>query len=241
MSLDPLYSAVSWALLRWHDVLTDLGLPGRSSLVWLASIALLVLTIRLCLLPLVIRQVRAQRRLQALQPQLKAIRCQHPKDLVAQQAALADLGASNALSGCLPLLAQWPIFIALAHVMRALGGDLPANHWAIAVAVLLSASASYLGQRLAQAHAPGDGPNARLTRVMTWLVPVSVVGSGLFFPFGLLWYWCVSNLVTVAQQLYLNRRHPPISAPATPPARPSRSAPAGPIRAPRSRASGRTR
>lgn len=124
MSLDPLYTAVSWVLLRWHQAFTVLGLPAQSGLNWMLSIALLVLSVRLLLLPLTIRQLHHQRSLQAMQPELQAIRARHPHDRAAQQRELAELRqGTSPLLGCLPMLLQLPIFLSLLQVLRHLANS----------------------------------------------------------------------------------------------------------------------
>ena len=80
------------------------------------------------------------------------------------------------------------------------------------VVLLVSAAAAYLTQllvRRAQPAEPGT-PSATVQRLMLYLVPAGVLISGLFFPLGVLLYWLTSNVWTLAQQLYVNRFHPPL-------------------------------
>ena len=71
--LDWLYTAISWVLARWHS-LWDLvfGDPaagtGLSGLAWALSIVFLVVTVRVILFPLFVKQVKSQRAMQELQP-----------------------------------------------------------------------------------------------------------------------------------------------------------------------------
>ena len=96
MSLDFLYTAVSWVLLRWHQLFSAIGLPPGN---WALSIVLLVITVRLLLVPLFIRQVHHQRRLQQLQPKIAALRERHRDDRAAQQRALLKLQQELMLYG----------------------------------------------------------------------------------------------------------------------------------------------
>ncbi len=121
MSLNFLYSGVSWVLLRWHQFLTLLGLSAGSGLTWALSIIFLVVTVRALLFPLVLKQLHHQRRMQTLQPRLQQIKTKFPGDRQAQQRAVLELQQEeglNPLAGCLPMLLQIPIFIALLHVLR---------------------------------------------------------------------------------------------------------------------------
>ena len=121
--LNPLYTAVSWVLLRWYWVFTHLGLDPNSGLTWALSIIFLVVTARLLMFRLFIKQVHYQRRMQEVQPKLQAIREKYKNDKAEQQRqimAFQQAEGFNPLSGCLPLLIQWPVFIALFHVLRRL-------------------------------------------------------------------------------------------------------------------------
>jgi YidC/Oxa1 family membrane protein insertase len=123
MSLDVLYAAVSWVLLRWHQLFSAIGLPPGD---WALSIVLLVITVRLLLFPLFIRQVHYQRRVQQLQPKIATLRERHRDDRAAEQRELLKLQQEegfNPLAGCLPLLVQIPIFISLYHVLRHLANS----------------------------------------------------------------------------------------------------------------------
>lgn len=119
--LDFLYYAVSWVLLRWHDLMNVIGLDPAGGTNWVLSIVLLVVTARLLLFRLFIKQVHYQRKMQEMQPRLSAIREKYKNDKAAQQRemmALQQQEGFNPLAGCLPLVAQLPVFIGLLHVLR---------------------------------------------------------------------------------------------------------------------------
>jgi len=117
--LDPLYNAVSWVLLQFHSFWSLIFNPD-SGAAWGLSIVLLVVLIRICLIPLFVRQIKAQRGLQALQPQLKEIQAKYKNDRAKQQEELMKLyreTGTNPFSSCLPILVQSPFFFALYHVL----------------------------------------------------------------------------------------------------------------------------
>jgi YidC/Oxa1 family membrane protein insertase len=121
MSLDFLYTGVSWVLLRWHDLFTFLGLSAASGVNWSLSIVFLVITARLLLFRFFLKQVHYQRNMQEMQPRLRAIREKYKNDRQAQQREMLRLQQEegfNPLAGCLPMLLQIPIFISLFHVLR---------------------------------------------------------------------------------------------------------------------------
>jgi YidC/Oxa1 family membrane protein insertase len=120
--LDWLYTAIAWALARWHAVSSTV-LDPASGVAWALAIVLLVVTVRSLLLPLVLKQVASQRAMAELQPDIQALREQHGTDKQAFSQAVMALHAErgvNPLAGCLPALLQIPVFIALLHVLRRL-------------------------------------------------------------------------------------------------------------------------
>jgi YidC/Oxa1 family membrane protein insertase len=65
--------------------------------------------------------------------------------------------------------------------------------------------------RAGQLTAP-EGTAATIQKLMMYLIPVGTLGSGLFFPMGVLLYWFSSNTWTMGQQLYINKFHPQTAA-----------------------------
>src|SRR3978361_2389407 len=119
--LDFLYTAVSWVLLRWYQLFTFLGLGKDSGLTWALSIIMLVVTARLLLFRFFVKQVHYQRRMQEMQPKIKKLQEKHKGDKATLQREMMALQQSegfNPISGCLPMLLQIPVFIALFHVLK---------------------------------------------------------------------------------------------------------------------------
>src|SRR5690348_14593296 len=126
MPFDFLYTAVSWVLLRWHQLFTALGLDPAGGLNWALSIVFLVVTARLLLFRLFVKQVHYQRHMQEMQPQIQKLREKYKSDraeMQRQMMALQQEQGFNPLSGCLPMFLQIPIFIALYHVLRHLSNS----------------------------------------------------------------------------------------------------------------------
>ncbi|MBB3677120.1 membrane protein insertase YidC [Modestobacter versicolor] len=120
--LDWLYTPIAWLLKQWHALFSTV-LDPASGAAWALAIALLVVTVRLLLFPVSTRQVRSQRAVQELQPQVQALRAQHRDDPQALAAAIRGLQQERGVSplaGCLPALLQVPVFLALLHVLRRL-------------------------------------------------------------------------------------------------------------------------
>jgi YidC/Oxa1 family membrane protein insertase len=118
--LNWLYTAISWVLLRWHDFFS-LFLPSGNGWTWVLSIVSLVITLRLILFPLFVKQIHSMQAMQKLQPKIAAVRAKYKNDKQAQTRAMMEVqreAGVNPLGGCLPLLAQTPVFISLYHVLR---------------------------------------------------------------------------------------------------------------------------
>jgi YidC/Oxa1 family membrane protein insertase len=127
--MDFIYTAISWILLRWHD-LWDKVLPdGRvlgTNWDWILSIVFLVITIRVILFPVFVKQIKSQRAMQALQPKVKELQAKHKGDRETMQKELMELyrkEKANPLMGCLPMFLQIPVFLGLFHVLRRLRPD----------------------------------------------------------------------------------------------------------------------
>ncbi len=122
MNLDFLYTAISWVLLRWHD-LWALAFGENADVSWVLSIIFLVITIRLLLFPLFVKQIHSQRKMQELQPKLKALQAKHKGDketLQREMMALYKENGANPVAGCLPIFLQAPVFLSLYHVLKRL-------------------------------------------------------------------------------------------------------------------------
>ncbi|GAA1790488.1 hypothetical protein GCM10009682_10680 [Luedemannella flava] len=129
--LEWIYWSISWILLRWH-VLWDAILPGREFLAttweWVLAIVFLVITVRALLFPVFVKQIRSQRAMQALQPQMKALQEKHKGDRETLQKEMMELyrkEKANPLMGCLPMFVQIPVFLGLFHVLKRLSPTNP--------------------------------------------------------------------------------------------------------------------
>ena len=130
MSLDWIYYAISWILLRWHGLWDAIGVPdGRflgTNWSWILAIVFLVVTVRVVLFPVFVKQIKSQRAMQALQPKVKELQEKHKGDRETLQKEMMELyrtEKANPLMGCLPMFLQVPVFLGLFHVLRRLSPD----------------------------------------------------------------------------------------------------------------------
>jgi YidC/Oxa1 family membrane protein insertase len=124
--LNFLYVAVSWVLLRWHQLLGAIGLDPDSGLTWALSIVLLVITARLLLFRMFVKQVHYQRNMQKMQPKIKKLREKYKDDraeLNRQMMKFQQEEGFNPVAGCLPMFLQIPVFLGLYHVLRHLSNS----------------------------------------------------------------------------------------------------------------------
>jgi YidC/Oxa1 family membrane protein insertase len=132
--LDFIYIAISWILLHWHG-LWDSILPDKEVLgtdwQWILAIISLVVTLRVILFPVFVKQIKSQRAMQALQPRVKELQAKHKGDRETLQKELMELyrtEKANPLMGCLPMFMQVPVFLGLFHTLRRLRPG-RAEHW----------------------------------------------------------------------------------------------------------------
>ncbi len=125
MSLDWIYWAISWILLRWHSAWEAIGVPAGELLgtnwAWILAIVFLVVTVRVILFPVFVKQIKSQRAMQALQPKVKELQEKHKGDRETLQKEMMELyrtEKANPLMGCLPMFLQIPVFLGLFHVLR---------------------------------------------------------------------------------------------------------------------------
>ncbi|MGC5032333.1 membrane protein insertase YidC [Micromonospora sp. DT229] len=129
-SLDWIYYAISWILLAWHSAWDAIGVPDTTVIgtnwSWILAIVFLVVTVRVILFPIFVKQIKSQRAMQALQPQVKALQEKHKGDRETLQKEMMELyrkEKANPLMGCLPMFLQIPVFLGLFHVLRRLNPD----------------------------------------------------------------------------------------------------------------------
>ena len=127
--LNPLYDFVSGVIVLIHKVLTPV-FGFDSGVTWALSIVGLVILIRIILIPLFVKQIKSQRALTALQPQMKAIQVKYKDDRQKQSEEMMKLykeHKTNPLASCFPILAQAPIFFALFTVLNGIAAKTDAG------------------------------------------------------------------------------------------------------------------
>ncbi|TFD73161.1 membrane protein insertase YidC [Cryobacterium gelidum] len=267
MILWPVKWIVELLLVGWHWLLSYLGLEPAAGITWVLSIIGLVLVVRAALIPLVARQIRGQRKMLQIAPELKAIqdRYKGKNDQLSREAmsretmALYVAAGTNPLTSCLPLMLQAPVFLALFSVLNdaqqgkvgigllnqtlavqfgraqlfgtAALHDSFASQWSLMTAVrpfepsvlwiaatmvaLMTASQLITQRQITSKNLSPENrasPLFRQQRILTYLLPVIFVLSGVAFPLGVLFYFLTSNLWSLVQHVIVIRSMPPAGA-----------------------------
>ena len=126
--LGPLEWVVAAIMVVWHAFFDLIGLNPDGGAAWAFSIVGLVVTIRVILIPLFVKQIKSSRAMQMIAPELKAIQAKYKgkKDQASREAMsretmeLYSTHRTNPFSSCLPMLVQAPIFFALFRVLNGL-------------------------------------------------------------------------------------------------------------------------
>lgn len=119
-SLDWFYYPVSGIMWLWYKAFGFLLGPANF-FTWALSVVFLVFTLRALLYKPFVKQIRTTRQMQELQPQIKALQKKYGKDrqkMALEMQKLQREHGFNPILGCLPMLAQVPVFLGLFHVLR---------------------------------------------------------------------------------------------------------------------------
>lgn len=214
----PITRAFTWMLKACYQIIPNYGV----------AIILLTALVRLATAPLAARQMKSMKRMGEIQPQLKELQEKHKDDRQAQSQAMMKLykeAGVNPLGGCLPLLLQFPVLIGLYYALQSsidlrqapfgLWIDdlsrpetlftIPGVNWPVRVLPILMTLSMVIQQRMT----PQTTMDPVQARTMMVVMPVMFFFMFYGFPSGLVLYWFVSNLLAIAQQMFLNRQMSP--------------------------------
>lgn len=218
--IDLIIEPLEWLLNFLHDEL-------NFTYGW--AIVVLTVLVRIVLLPLVIKQYKSMRQLQAYSPQIKELQAKYKGNRTKQQEELMKFyreNQINPLASCLPIAAQLPIFIALYFTLRrfsdddALDGTDPSFMWVIPdisqrITEIGWGAAVVLGvygiSQLLSTELSATPNMPDFQRRIFRIIPVAVIASFFMFdtfplPAGLVLYWATTNLWTAGQQLVMRHR-----------------------------------
>jgi YidC/Oxa1 family membrane protein insertase len=191
------------ALLRWFYSLTG---------IWGVAIIMLTVVIKLVLLPLTIKQYSSMRKMKELQPEMEKVREKYGDDKVKQQQemqALFQRTGVNPLAGCMPMVLQFPVWIAL-YAM--LGAVVDLYHESFLWLPDLTQPDPYYvlpiamgGLMFVQTRMNPTAGDAQQAKMMQWMMPGIFVVMMLFLPSGLGVY-IFANIVLSLIQSFIQLR-----------------------------------
>ena len=127
----PIKWLVELVLVSFHTLFTAMGLESTSGTSWVLAVVGLVLVVRAALIPVFVKQIKSQRNMMLVQPELKKLQDKYKgktdrdsrERMAREQMDLYKRTGSNPLSSCLPLLLQMPIFTGLFFVLNDAGNN----------------------------------------------------------------------------------------------------------------------
>lgn len=220
--LGPLESVLKWFLMIFFKVIPNYGI----------AIILLTILVKVLMFPLTKKSSESTLRMQALSPKIKEIQEKYKDNSQKMNVEMAELykrEGYNPMSGCLPMLLQIPIFFAMYNLFNNhfdLRGalfipgwipdlSLPETVWSFAPFRLPILNWSdlrllpflYLGSQLLYGkvtQTPDQQGNAQM-KMMLYVMPIMFFFILYDVPSGLLLYWIMSNVLTMGQQLAINK------------------------------------
>ena len=204
------------------------------------AIILVTLIVRGVTTPFTVKQIKSTRGMAALKPQLDEINVKYRSDPQKKQAAMMELYSKNNINplasctgGCLPMLIQMPIFMGLFFVLgRAIElRGAPAFLWitdlsrsdvvwsgisipiimpsGLAILPWLMVISTYFQTKVTMSSNAGMDPAQQ--KMMVWMMPAMMLFFSAVMPSGLVLYWIVGNIWSIAQYKYIYSKFPPIN------------------------------
>ncbi|WP_339011060.1 YidC/Oxa1 family membrane protein insertase [Fusobacterium animalis] len=175
------------------------------------SIIIVTILIKIALLPLTLKQDKSMKEMKKLQPELEKIKQKYANDKQMLNIKTMELYREhkvNPLGGCLPILVQLPILIALFGVLR--NGIIPKDSsflWLklsdkdpFYILPVLNGAVSFLQQKLM-----GTSDNPQMKNMM-FVFPILMIYISYRMPSGLQLYWLTSSILAVVQQYFIMKK-----------------------------------
>ena len=194
---------IFWVMTQLHSMLGNWG--------W--TIVALTILIKLAFFPLSAAGYRSMAKMRVVTPKMQAIRERYKSDPAKMQQATMELYKTekiNPLGGCLPILVQMPVFFALYWVLQA-SVEMRGAPWILWIQDLtqpdpyyilpvIYAVSMYITTKL------NPQPTDPVQAKMMLFMPIAFSVVFFFFPSGLVLYWVVNNILSIAQQWVITRK-----------------------------------
>ncbi|MEW6622371.1 MAG: YidC/Oxa1 family membrane protein insertase [Bacillota bacterium] len=217
--MSSLESFISQSIQFFYTITAGLGFPSYG-----IAIIMFTIAIKVVLMPLTFKQVRAMKVMQELQPQIQEIQKKHKNNPQKSQQLMMELykeHKANPFSGCWPLLVQLPILFALFKALRVFFDNDPAirpefvnlDHagflWMTNlgqpdpyILPILVAVGTFLQQKITMGASLQQNPNQK---IFLYFMPLFIGWISRTFPAALALYWLMYSVVGIFEQWLLRR------------------------------------
>jgi YidC/Oxa1 family membrane protein insertase len=233
----------SSSILGWLEWLLQKGLSSVYKIIPNYGIAIILLTvfIKIVLFPLTKKSTQSTARMSALAPQMEELKAQYKDQPDKLNKAMGEMYKKEGVSpmgGCLPMLIQFPFFIAMYGLLNKyfefrgavfipgwitdlsapesifhFAFTVPLVNWSdIRLLPILFVGSQILSTKITQSNQPAAGANASSMKMMMYGMPIMFFFILYNAPSGLLVYWIFSNVFSLFQQMYTNRHLKPAAA-----------------------------
>lgn len=200
-----------------------LAIPFFKVLLWIHSyignwgwaIIIFTLLVKTVLFPLSYKGMMSMQKLKDLAPKMKDLREKYkgdPAKMNMQMMELYKKHGANPMGGCLPMLLQIPVFFALYRVLLN-ADELQGASWMLWINDLSRMDPYFilpvlmgLSMFVQQKITPSNFTDPLQEKIFRWF-PVMMTVFFVYFPAGLVLYWLVNNIFTIAQQYYINHMY----------------------------------
>ena len=212
-----LEDAVVFLLEKIADAVGHLGVPGKF------GIAIIIITIlmRIVVFPLTLKQEKSMKKMRELQPELEKIKEKYkdnPQEYQQKTAELYRESGVNPLGGCLPLLIQMPVFVALYWAFS--GNAIPADakflwftlkqpdrlfmigNFAFNLLPILNVGVTYIQQKIMTSATSGQESSQQM-QTMLYMMPLMMLFIFYKMPSGVTLYYLVSGALSLVQQYFI--------------------------------------
>ena len=212
--MDVLVNFISRSVQFFYDITLALGIPNYGIAVILVAIVL-----KMLVLPLTVKQVKAMRMMQKLQPEIQEIQKKHKDNTQKAQQLIMEVykkNNTNPFAGCWPILIQMPIFISLFFALRVFFEPGQAPYYVdldnvgflwidnlglpdpTFVLPVLVAVATFLQQKITMSMSVQQHP---IQNVMLYALPPFIGFISLQFPAALALYWMMFSIIGAFEQI----------------------------------------
>ena len=182
------------------------------------GLAIIILTVlmKILLYPLTVKQLQSMKAMQEIQPKMQRLQEKYkdnPQLLQQKMMKLYQDAGVNPAAGCLPMLAQMPILMAMYYTLFNFdyGGVAPSFLWLPSLSEtdptyilpLISALSTFVLQKISTVAAP----NSQQSKIFMIVMPIFIGWISLNFPAGLVLYWITMNAVQMVQQFWVYRNN----------------------------------